>query len=90
VLEAIGGQLEAERRQGRRYLVGDRLSALDVYWAACCGILDPMPPERCPMADAFRGVYGNAIPAIAAALTPELREHRDFVYENHLELPIVF
>jgi glutathione S-transferase len=90
VLEAIGGQLEAQRRQGRRYLVGDRLSALDIYWAACCGILDPMPPDRCPMADAFRGVYGNTIPAIAAALTPELREHRDFVYERHLELPIVF
>jgi glutathione S-transferase len=90
VLDAVDRQLEAQRRRGRRYLIGERLSALDIYWAASCGILDPMPPDRCPMADAFRGVYGNANPAIAAALTPALRAHRDFVYETHLELPIVF
>lgn len=90
VLGAVDRQLAAQRGRGRRYLLGERLSALDIYWAACCGILDPMPPDRCPMADAFRGIYGNAIPAIAAALTPALREHRDFVYETHLELPIVF
>jgi glutathione S-transferase len=90
VLGALGRQLEAQWRAGKRYLIGDRLSALDIYWAACCGILDPMSPERCPMTDAFRGIYGNTIPALAAALTAELREHRDFVYETHLELPIVF
>lgn len=90
VLGAVDRQLEAQRLRGRRYLIGERLSALDIYWAASCGILDPMPPDRCPMADAFRGVYGNSDPAIAAALTPGLRAHRDFVYETHLELPIVF
>jgi glutathione S-transferase len=90
VLGAVDRQLRAQRQRGRRYLIGERLSALDIYWAASCAILDPMPPDRCPMADAFRGVYGNSNPAIAAALTPALRAHRDFVYETHLELPIVF
>ena len=90
VLGAVDRQLEAQRRRGRRYLIGERLSALDIYWAASCAILAPMPPDRCPMADAFRGVYGNSNPAIAAALTPALLAHRDFVYETHLELPIVF
>lgn len=90
VLRAVGAQLSSQLARGRRYLIGDRLSALDIYWAACCGLLDPMPPERCPMADAFRGIYGNSIPRIAEALTPELRAHRDFIYETHLELPIVF
>lgn len=91
VVRAFASQLAAQRARGKRYLVGDRLSALDIYWAACCGILDPMPPDRCPMADSFRGgVYGNSDPRIAEALTPELRAHRDFVYEKHLELPIVF
>ncbi len=91
ILNAFAAQLEHQRAAGRRYLVGDRLSALDIYWAACCAILDPMPPERCPMADAFRaGPYGNSDPRIAAALTPALRAHRDFVYEKHLQLPVVF
>ena len=90
VVTALANQLKSQQERGKRYLIGDRLSALDVYWAACCGILDPMPPERCPMADAFRGAYGNTDSRIDEALTPELRAHRDFVYDTHLELPIVF
>lgn len=91
ILHALDAQLASQHAAGRRYLVGERLSALDIYWAACCAILDPMPPERCPMADAFRaGPYGNSDPRIDAALTPALRAHRDFIYETHLELPVVF
>ena len=91
ILGALSAQLDRQHAAGRRYLVGDRLSALDIYWAACCAILDPMPPERCPMADAFRaGPYGNSDPRIDKALTAALRAHRDFIYETHLELPIVF
>lgn len=91
ILHALDAQLKTQRAAGRRYLVGERLSALDIYWAACCAILDPMPAERCPMADAFRaGPYGNSDPRIDAALTPALRAHRDFIYDTHLELPVVF
>ena len=42
------------------------------------------------MADSFRGPYGNTEPRLAKALIPALRKHRDFIYESHLELPIVF
>ena len=90
VVTAFAKQLSSQQARAKRYLVGDRLSAVDIYWAACCGILDPMPPERCPMADAFRGVYGNTDPRIEKALTRELRAHRDFIYDEHLEMPVVF
>lgn len=90
IVSALAAQLEAQQARGRRYLVGDRLSALDIYWASCCGCLDPMPEDRCPMAEGFRGAYGNTDPGIARALTPALRRHRDFIYEEHLELPVVF
>jgi hypothetical protein len=44
------------------------------------------------MASAFRSpdIYGNADPLIAAALSPALLAHRDFIYRQHLELPVVF
>ena len=43
------------------------------------------------MADAFRGgPYGNSDPRSEQALTPALRKHRDFIYDTHLELPVVF
>ena len=90
VVTAFADQLKSQQARGRRYLVGDRLSAVDIYWAACCAILDPMPPDRCPMADGFRGAYGNTDPRIEKALTRELRTHRDFIYDEHLEMPIVF
>ncbi len=92
ILGAMDAQLTAQRARGKRYLIGDRLSALDIYWATSCGFLDPMPEDRCPMCTAFRdpNLYGVPNDAIGRALTGALREHRDFIYEQHLELPIVF
>ena len=90
IVAALDAQLARQAAAGRRYLVGDTLSALDIYWAACCAILAPLPPDQCPMADAFRGAYGNDDPRIAAVLSPALLAHRDFIYKTHLEFPIVF
>lgn len=85
-------QLAGQHARGHRYLVGEALTALDIYWAASCGFLDSMPEDRCPMCTDFRApnLYGTPNDAIERALTPSLRAHRDFVYEQHLELPIVF
>ncbi len=90
ILTRFGAQLAAQHSAGKRYLIGDKLSALDIYWAACSCILSPLTPDLCPMADGFRGVYGNRDARIAAALTPALLAHRDFIYTTHLELPVVF
>ncbi|MGR8920106.1 MAG: glutathione S-transferase C-terminal domain-containing protein, partial [Gammaproteobacteria bacterium] len=92
VLNTLDAQLAAQRAAGKRYLIGDQLSALDIYWAASCGFLDPMPEDRCPMFTDFRApfLYGCPNEAIENALTSALRAHRDFIYETHLELPMVF
>ena len=92
VLDALDAQLARQRARGRHYLVGEALTALDIYSAASCGFLDPMPEDRCPICTDFRApnLYGTPNDAIERALTPALRAHRDFVYEEHLELPIVF
>jgi glutathione S-transferase len=92
ILEIFGTQLSVQRARGSRYLIGDRLSAVDIYWATSCGFLDPMSEDRCPMGTAYRqpNLYGTPNAAIAKALTDELRAHRDFIYEEHLKLPIVF
>jgi hypothetical protein len=91
-IEVFDAQLASQRARGSRYLVGDQLSALDIYWSTTCGFLDPMPEDRCPMFTEFRQphLYGSVNAEIDHALTPELRAHRDFIYETHLQLPIVF
>jgi len=92
ILEVFDTQFSVQRARGSRYLIGDRLSALDIYWATSCGFLDPMTEDRCPMSTDYRqpNLYGTPNATIAKALTDELRAHRDFIYEEHLQLPIVF
>lgn len=90
VIKTLGAQLDEQSVSGRRYFVGDRLSALDIYWATFATLFDPLPPAQCPMGTSFRQFYSNPHPATREALTPQLLAHRDFVYTGHLELPIRF
>ncbi len=88
ILRALSTQIEQQHNCASRYFIGHRLSALDIYWAAFCAIINPMPDELCPMTPAFRQIYTNRDPEIAAAASPLLYEHRDFIYRQHLELPV--
>ena len=92
ILNEINDQLAAQKGRGSKYLIGDGLTAVDIYWAAFCGLLDPLPEDLCPMVSAWRDptMYGYATSDVNKALTPELRAHREYVYNEHLELPIVF
>ena len=42
------------------------------------------------MATSFREMYTEKNPLIVAAMTPSLIEHRDFIYSEYLELPLIF
>ena len=75
---------------GREYLVGEGLSAVDLYWATFCAIVRPLPPEVCPMPGFLRAGYAGTTPAVDAVLDPALLAHRDLVYERHLSLPMDF
>lgn len=90
ILHALDDQLAGEQARGRRFFFGDRLSALDIYWATFLGLIEPLPEAQCPMASFFRPLYTNHHPVVRAALSPRLIAHRAFIYENFLELPVVF
>jgi hypothetical protein len=49
ILPMLDAQLGTQKSAGRRYLVGESLSALDIHWAVHCGFLNPLPPELCPI-----------------------------------------
>jgi glutathione S-transferase len=90
ILRLFSEQLRAQRERGSRYLVGDRLSALDLYWTAFAALVEPLPQEQCPMAAPMRAAYTLRDPAARSAADPGLLEHRDFVYREHLALPLDF
>ena len=89
--ERVAQTLTVLSRQlgGKRYLIGDRVSAVDIYWAAMAALVSPLPAEFCAMPEMLRGMYGNPGPIVAKALDPALLELRDRVYREHMEFPLV-
>jgi len=90
ILGTLAGQLARQQSSGSLYLVDDRLSACDLHWACFSNMIMPLPPEDSPMPDYVRAGWSAPNPVIEAALDPALLAHRDFIYSNHIGLPLDF
>ncbi|MEE3328494.1 MAG: hypothetical protein VX252_14245, partial [Myxococcota bacterium] len=88
ILEKFSQRHQDNLDAGRGFLMGDSLSALDLYWAAFAALLEPLPESICPMPEMIRASYLCQDPGIRAALHPGLLEHRDAIYEQWLEVPL--
>ncbi|MCP3982954.1 MAG: hypothetical protein GY723_01115 [bacterium] len=88
ILDLLGRRLRTQLAEGSRYLIGTSLSAVDIYSATFMALFNPLPPEHCPMPEAMRPAFEHLDDATARALDPALLEHRDFIYAEHLELPL--
>jgi glutathione S-transferase len=88
LLRMLAGRLEAQRRAGSRYYVGNAPTAVDVYSATVAAMLQPLPPEHCNMDAGTRAAFSTRDAETAAALDPIFLEHRDMMYAEHLELPL--
>lgn len=69
-------------------LLGDALSAADIYWATFANLLTPLPEHELPALPRIRDVYAGSDTDVVAAVTERLRRHQRRVYEEHLELPV--
>ena len=89
-LEALTAQLKAQQARGVAFLVGQTLSAADIYFVAFLNLVAPLPPGQCPMPDAFRAGFTAREPEIVAALDPALLAHRDRIFDAHFKNPMEF
>jgi glutathione S-transferase len=89
-LGALSAQLAAQQARGVPYLVGDGLSALDLYWTTFSNLLVPMPHDQCPLSDALRAGFAAREPEILDALDPALLAHRDRIFAAHFRSPMEF
>jgi glutathione S-transferase len=88
IVRVLAERLESQRSRGSRFLVGSRLSALDIYWAVFAALIEPLPENLCPMPPEFRRRYICEDPVVRSATSPQLLAHRDFIYHEYLELPV--
>ena len=88
ILNGLSARLHRQRESGSRYFVGEALTAADLYWATFAALAEPLPEEVCSFP--LRAGYTVDDPTVRAALDPILLEHRDYVYERYLPLPLDF
>ncbi len=88
ILTSLSSRLREQRARGEQFFIGPSLSALDLFWAAFAALVEPLPPEVCPMNEFLRVGYTLSDPDVRKALDPLLLEHRDRIYQEYLELPL--
>jgi glutathione S-transferase len=90
IARMLAARLHSQKAKGSPYLVGDHITACDIYWTVFSMALEPLPHEVNPMPDWMRLSYEMLGPVLEAAKDPILLKHRDFIYERHLSLPLEF
>jgi hypothetical protein len=90
IIRQFGERLERQHRGGSRFLIGNQLTALDIYWSAAAAMIQPLPQEVCDMPRWLRTTYTANDPRVVEAVRPQLLEHRDVIYREYLQLPLDF
>jgi len=94
VIALIDSRLEAQGKNGSRYLVGDSLTAVDIYWATMSMTILPVPLEIMPKTKQNQGMLmffaaNSGIPEIADALTKRIGDHQQYILTTYCETPAV-
>lgn len=90
ILSALGRRMNEQRTRGSRYLIGDAITVVDLYWACFSQLIRPLPPAVNPMPEYLRPMYAEVSDDVAAAIDPILFDHRDYIFERHIGLPLEF
>jgi glutathione S-transferase len=93
VLDALAARLHGQREAGSRYIVGERFTAVDLYWAYFSQLLDALPDEMSLTPVPLRKAWAAVPKALARAgyeWDPVVIEHRDAMFAEHLPVPLQF
>jgi glutathione S-transferase len=87
VLVRIATLLNEQAKSEKKYIVGSCLTALDITWAVFSSMLLPLPEEVNAMPAGMRDSY-TLTSDLMIDVDSILIEHRDYIYKNHLTLPL--
>jgi glutathione S-transferase len=80
--------MPSRRIEGRRYLIGNALTAADIYRATFANLIIPLSERELPAIPMIRAAYTCGDEDILRAISGELRALQRRVYDEHLELPV--
>jgi glutathione S-transferase len=90
VLALLDHALGAARAVGHRYLLGDTLTALDIYVATFLTPITGVTEAECPtMRAPLRPAFTHVEREVGPLLSADLAAYRRFIYDEHLGWPIV-
>lgn len=85
ILQLFSRTLEQQQARGSDFLVGDALTALDLYCAIFIGIMyRPLSDEYLPIPSAMRAGYELPSELLDAAIQPNIYTHRDRIFQQFL------
>ncbi len=90
ILQHLSAKFRENAALGGDHLVGDRLTALDIFWACTSTLVAPFPEAYCPMPDFYRKFSERVGRLVGEALDPALIEHRERIIADHFPLPMQF
>jgi glutathione S-transferase len=94
VISLIDTRLKRQAERGSQYLVGDSLTAADIYWATMSMCVTATPPEIMPVTKRNKGMLelfaaNSKIPEVAKVLSKRIEDHQRYVLTTYCETPAV-
>ena len=94
IVALIDSRLEEQAARGSKYLVGDALTAADIYWATMSMIITDTPPDLMPVTQQNKGMLkffasNSQVPEIAGALSDRIAQHQRYILTTYCETPAV-
>ena len=94
IVSVIDRQLEKQKEKDSKYLIGDKISAIDIYWSTISMTILPASLEIMPRTKQNEGMLfffeaNSKIPEIKEVLTDRILSHRDYILKTYCETPAV-
>jgi glutathione S-transferase len=88
VLGLLDDHLDESSARGHAYFLGAAPTALDLFAAVALAPIVMLSEAECPTPPPVRHAFETLDPAVKAAVSPRLLEHRTRMYARHLVLPV--
>ena len=93
-LKVINKKLESQKKLGSQYLIGNKLSAVDIYWATMSMCMIPASEDIMPKTRQNQGMLAgfeaiSKIPDFADVISPLMEDHQRYILKTYCETPAI-